>query len=329
MNVCIMMKPTGISVGTSIEDPHFISTSLVNALDEFNSKMDESDAELMEICKIYNPHEYVFSVITDCSVSRIEAPSNLYYELHEIVSSFGMLKTPPTSVLHIVATESNNNHSYYDITTKFPTLSLLFNKPDDGQQPWGQPQQQQEGQQQQQQQQQCQQQESVDFMFIDYTDLTTIDIQPIYNKLNSSGSCIIKLSNITNKRVISAIYVLSIMFEKTHLLKPSVMNILSGDAFIMCTSFLNSTTAEYYGSIDLSTILIPSIFLCRIEEFNSINGHRQLDAYDQVFNLFHNKNKISKLELLKKTNIQKSVAWCDKHGIPHNKFGDRINMFLQ
>ena len=31
---------------------------------------------------------------------------------------------------------------------------------------------------------------------------------------------------------------------------------------------------------------------------------------------------------MKKTNIQKSVNWCEKFKIPCNKFSDKINIFL-
>jgi hypothetical protein len=32
--------------------------------------------------------------------------------------------------------------------------------------------------------------------------------------------------------------------------------------------------------------------------------------------------------LIKKTNIQKSVAWCEKYKIPCNKFSEKTNIFL-
>ena len=33
-------------------------------------------------------------------------------------------------------------------------------------------------------------------------------------------------------------------------------------------------------------------------------------------------------EALKKINIQKSIAWCEKYKIPCNKFIDKFNIFL-
>ena len=40
------------------------------------------------------------------------------------------------------------------------------------------------------------------------------------------------------------------------------------------------------------------------------------------------KNKYDKIETIKKSNIQKSVNWCEKYKIPCNKFTEKINIFL-
>ena len=148
----------------------------------------------------------------------------------------------------------------------------------------------------------------------------------ILSSLAIGATLIIKLSNITNKETIHFLYLLSILFEKAYIVKPSVVNIMSNDIFIVCISFLNNY-AEY-AEVDLDLTEIPNFFLSKLEEFNSINGYRQLDAYDQVFNMLYNKNRWQKLELLKKINIQKSISWCDKNNVPCNKIGDKTNMFL-
>ena len=40
------------------------------------------------------------------------------------------------------------------------------------------------------------------------------------------------------------------------------------------------------------------------------------------------KNKNDKLELLKKNNIQKSISWCEKNNIQHNKNVISTNIFI-
>jgi hypothetical protein len=66
----------------------------------------------------------------------------------------------------------------------------------------------------------------------------------------------------------------------------------------------------------------------KIEETNAVIGQQQLESYDQIINIFKNKNKEEKIETLKRNHIQKCVQWCEKNQLPHNKFVDKINIFL-
>ena len=73
---------------------------------------------------------------------------------------------------------------------------------------------------------------------------------------------------------------------------------------------------------------IPRYFLNKIDEINIIIGQQQLEYMNQIINILKNKNKDEKIELIKKVNIQKSVSWCEKLKISHNKFFEKTNIFL-
>jgi hypothetical protein len=73
---------------------------------------------------------------------------------------------------------------------------------------------------------------------------------------------------------------------------------------------------------------LPYYFLCKIEESNIIIGHQQLDNMDHLFSLYKGKNNEEKIEMIKKNNIQKCIQWCDKYKIPHNKFIEKVNIFI-
>lgn len=298
MNLCILPRPTGI-----IYEPFFdntnISTSVFDALTQMELKL--HNEEVIEIYKMINPHEYVFSKISDTSsISKINATSNLYYELYEILNTFDILKTLYLTIFHI------GN----DVIVSSP-FHLLFNNTISNIH-------------------QCvigDNIEPADFIFMDIGINLDSSINIIVKSLNVDGIAIIKLSNIYTKKSVAILYLLSILFNKTYIVKPSVINILASDIFILCIGRLSKTVE--YDEFRIPYMSIPAIFSCKIEEFNSVNGYRQLDSYDQLFNLLSNKNKVVKLELLKKTNIQKSVAWCERHNIPHHKMGDKVNMFLR
>jgi hypothetical protein len=73
---------------------------------------------------------------------------------------------------------------------------------------------------------------------------------------------------------------------------------------------------------------IPYHFLNKIEESNAVIGQQQLESYDLIINIFKNKNKDDKIEALKRNHIQKCIQWCERNQLPHNKFIDKINIFL-
>ena len=74
---------------------------------------------------------------------------------------------------------------------------------------------------------------------------------------------------------------------------------------------------------------IPYYFSNKIEEINAVIGQQQLEAYDQIINIFKNKNKDDKIETLKRNHIQKCIQWCEKYKIPYNTITGKINIFLK
>ena len=300
MNVCIMPRPRGF-IYNNENSNYFLSTSMLDAVNEMKSKIDTTNPELLEICKIINPHEYVFSSVSEngslpLSVSKINSSSNFYYELREIINSFGLLRMVYSSVLYIGNVIDNTMQLLFT-----PATTRVIYTSDRLEQPH----------------------ELVDIIIINSQATSIPYIKHVLSSINNDSPLIIKLSNITNKDSIHMLYLLSVAFEKVYMVKPSVVNVLSNDIFIVCISFCSN-----YLDVDLDNIEVPAIFLSKIEEFNSINGHIQLDAYDQVFNMMYNRNKWAKLDMLKKSNIQKSQLWCDKNNIPYNKLGDKVNIFL-
>ena len=168
---------------------------------------------------------------------------------------------------------------------------------------------------------------------------------------SDNGISIIKFNGIFYKVIIDIIFTLSSIYDKTFLIKPSISKITKGDRYIICKKFsqeifsknnllnqLEDNLKDYL--INSSTIFsgknvhsvlkndISYYFLNKIEETNAVIGQQQLETYDQIINIFKNKNKEDKIETLKRNHIQKCIQWCEKNQIPHNKFTDKINIFL-
>jgi hypothetical protein len=167
---------------------------------------------------------------------------------------------------------------------------------------------------------------------------------------SNNGICIIKLDNIFYKVIIDVILLLTGIYEKVYLIKPTISKITKGERYIICSN-LNSELVNrtnifeqlekklkdyllnnlFNSNQNIHSFLkneIPYYFLNKIEESNAVIGQQQLESYNQIINIFKNKNKEEKIESLKRNHIQKCIQWCEKNQIPHNKFTDKINIFL-
>ena len=161
------------------------------------------------------------------------------------------------------------------------------------------------------------------------------------------GMSIIKIDNILYKPIIDVIFILSSLYDKMYLIKPSISNITTTERYLICKGFnarLNYsqlTTIETQLTTNIinnklhDTIVnsvidneLPYYLLNKLNESNLVIGQQQIEAYDQIIHIFKNKNREERIENLKKTHIQKCIQWCEKNQLPHNKFIDKVNIFL-
>jgi len=157
-----------------------------------------------------------------------------------------------------------------------------------------------------------------------------------------NGNIIIKVSFQYHKLLLDVLYILSSFYDKVHLAKPSICDIIQNDTYIICKGFLTKsaiieTALEpivlkliNYTDVDVISILsneLPNYFVYKIEEFNIIIGQQQIVALHTIINLIQFNND-DKLETLKKLNIQKCIAWCDRNKIQCNNLIEKSNIFL-
>ena len=304
------------------------------------------------INKIVNPFEFIHTNVpgTILSVSKVKPESSLFFDLMEIfqmcyitdflsdkfkinIANFTPNFTSSNYLLNMLREENEdtmiNEFFDYDILCEKYIKNMIPIK--------------------------------IDLLIFEFKDEDYIDInQYIKNVLltfyiivkyqSSNGICIIKLDNIFYKVIIDIILLLTGIYEKVYLIKPTISKITKGERYIICSN-LNSELVNktnifeqlekklkdyllnnlFNSNQNIHSFLkneIPYYFLNKIEESNAIIGQQQLESYNQIINIFKNKNKEEKIESLKRSHIQKCVQWCEKNQIPHNKFTDKINIFL-
>jgi hypothetical protein len=348
-NICIMPNMESNVIKS------YTSHSLYNFYNEIKKQLDfliqsENSSIIFKILlKNMNPYEYIFSKVpgTKYSVSKLNAKSNLFYDLLEITNTLNLFDSffnKNIKSLHISENyvdsnqcieflrenQKNENNNFENINEE------IYNTIND---------------------------KRYDFIFyeiknIDFENLNvyilniTQALMILLKYQSSNGVCLIKINHIFHKPIIDILYILSSIYEKVYIIKPSTSNITIFDKYIVCRNFiLDNTKKEVYKNYyfklaqfisiylqnnnnnnnNISSIIdyeIPSYFINKIDDINIIIGQQQLESIDQIINILKNKNKDEKIETIKKTNIQKSITWCEKFKIPYNKFSEKVNIFL-
>jgi hypothetical protein len=334
-----------------------ISNSLIFYLNNIHNNLSkiETSTEYLNgnttidyISKIVNPLEFVYTKVpgSTLTVSKIIPDSNIFFELMEIFNLFNtsefLFSKKQMYIAHLTSNYTSTNSllnmfrdniddiivnedfDYDKLIDKF--IVNTYNK-------------------------------QLDLLICEFNTSDYNDINKYINNMlliftiitkyqTSHGTCIIKIDNVFYKAIIDIIFIFSAIYDKVYLIKPSISQITKGDRYIVCKSYnpiqsnlikqiekqiISRLTEKTISKSYVGALLqneIPYFFLNKLEEINAVIGQQQLEAYDQIINIFKSTNREEKIELLKRNHIQKCIQWCEKNQIPHNKFTDKINMFL-
>jgi 23S rRNA U2552 (ribose-2'-O)-methylase RlmE/FtsJ len=157
------------------------------------------------------------------------------------------------------------------------------------------------------------------------------------------GTFILKIFDCFMKHTIDILYILSSFYEKVHIIKPQTSRYANSEKYIVCKGFIYSTNKDFYGFLEKGfinmlknkkevpcrflNVEVPYYFLQKIEEYNAIFGQKQIQNIHFTMSFIDNKYKQEKIEMLIKTNIQKSTNWCLKYDVPYNILLNTTNLF--
>ena len=335
----------------------YISYSIIFYLNDVYKQLfriddgEEDEITLENINKVVNPYEFIHTNVpgTQLSVSKVKPESSIFFELMELFQLFNVNEilnikhtiniahltqnhSSSSYLLNILREDNNDNILCEDfdydklcnifISNNFDKrLDLII----------------------------C------EFKAKDYTDTNTyiknmlLIFSIIIKYQSNNGTSIIKVDNIFYKAIVDLLFIFSAIYDKVLLVKPIISNITKGERYILCKGFLPPEDTNILFQVENKIMIklkdntlndklnhvfsvinndIPYYFLNKLEESNAVIGQQQLEAYDQIINIFKNKNREDKIETLKRNHIQKCIQWCEKNQLPHNKFIDQINIFL-
>jgi hypothetical protein len=331
-----------------------VYTQLFKIQDQLEDDANSNSTSTIDyINQIVNPFEFIHTVVpgSTISVSKVKTESRTFFELMEIFQLFSINEfLASKQIMNIAHLTPNHNSTNYllnmirenqndfilceDFDYDKITALFLKNKFENHMDLF-----------------------ICEFNATDYTNTDTyirnmLLIFSIVVKYQAfGGSFIIKIDNIFYKAVVDILFTFSSLYERVYLAKPVISGITKGERYLICKHFQPgsidyasllqqiqeqivkkiSKQEEQSTKIHIASIIqndIPAYFLNRLEESNAVIGQQQLEAYDQIINIFKNKNREEKLETLKRNHIQKCINWCEKYQLPHNKFIDKVNIFL-
>ena len=157
------------------------------------------------------------------------------------------------------------------------------------------------------------------------------------------GKFILKIFDCFMQHTIDILYILSSFYEKVYIMKPQTSRYANSEKYIVCIGFLYDNHDMFYNylmnsfekmldteknTLRFLNIDVSYLFIKKMEEYNAIFGQKQIQNIHYTLSLMETKTKLDKIEMLVKTNIQKSTDWCIKYNIPHNILNNSTNMFL-
>jgi hypothetical protein len=142
----------------------------------------------------------------------------------------------------------------------------------------------------------------------------------IKNHQDDNGDIVIKIKNTNEHLYINIIYILSIIYNKITILKPTSGNIFTFERYIVCKKYnknlnLDNFVKDIQSKQSISISNIPLFFLNKLDECNTIMGQQQLDCILFMHQCNYNKDKYDKIENLYKKINHKVLTWLDTNNI--------------
>lgn len=345
IKIFLTIKNENIAPIMSYSLIHFLNDIYTQILHIVSNNPNEQTLE--NITKIVNPYEFIHTNIpgTELSVSKLKMSSNIFFELLELFHSSNImdpfLSKKQINIAHITRNHSSTNYlinmfhesSSDDITINenfdFKTLCdrFIVNPV---------------------------YKDKMDLFIFEFLEDDYINTQQYINNMilvlyivtkyqADNGTCIIKMDNIFYKTIVDILFIFSAIFERVIIIKPSISKVTKGERYLICKNFNMDSVRQTkllqqldehcrpkiidntLNMLQIHSLIkndIPYYFSNKLEEINAVIGQQQLELYDHILNIYKNKNRIEKCEIMKRNHIQKCIQWCEKNQIPYNKFLD-------
>jgi len=154
--------------------------------------------------------------------------------------------------------------------------------------------------------------------------------------LKPDSNFIFKIPNIHSKENIDLLFIVSNYFDRTIIIKPNITNYFKNDKYVSCKKLTNTNKSLISNLCDIYLQLIktntskisgllklniPTTFVSKIDECNSITSQNLLDNYCYLHNVCKMCDKNSSNEKINEINEKNKLRcqnWCSINGIEYN-----------
>ena len=155
------------------------------------------------------------------------------------------------------------------------------------------------------------------------------------------GSAIIKFFDTFTTASLDLVYFLLLAYKDVSWVKPCTSRYANSERYAVCKGFRLESVGGYVEKFckmlenaepgkAMTRMLecdIPYLVVNKVEEYNAIFGQQQIESIANTLNLIENP-KHEKVDAMKKANIGKCIAWCQKYKLPYNRTIQTTNVFL-
>lgn len=144
------------------------------------------------------------------------------------------------------------------------------------------------------------------------------EIYLVLNIQKENGSCVIKFFDILHKKTIQLLFILTMVYDKIYIVKPTFSRKTNSEKYLICKHFKTNDDIikkmkEYWDNVDDLSIDIPDKFLSKIKYFNKITINEQCSYINKILSINKNINIYPSKE-----NIKNCNDWCRKYKLPIN-----------
>jgi 23S rRNA U2552 (ribose-2'-O)-methylase RlmE/FtsJ len=173
------------------------------------------------------------------------------------------------------------------------------------------------------------------------TQLIACQMAYVFGVQKLGGCAVVKFFDTFTQASLDLVYLLLLAYDSVAWVKPCTSRFANSERYAVCKGFrlrdagacsraLRATINSSDRSARVARFLnceVPYIVRNRVEEYNAIFGQQQVESISHTLCMIDNPRH-DRADAMRKGNVNKCVAWCQKHKVPFNRLAPVANAFI-